>query len=114
MPKTTGLRLVKRSALTSDERFNAISGIRLDALIGFGRSSHWLSITDGNMIDESLIRVVENCHNLKSVKLSGCSCITDRSISKLAEECPHLVKLDMDGIYRITDIYINSSSIEMF
>jgi hypothetical protein len=86
-------------------RCNHVTNDIASKISSFGSCLYWLKIRDTCMVDESLIRIVECCPNLESVKLSGCHDITDKSISKLADKCPHLNSLDLIGSW-ITDISV--------
>jgi hypothetical protein len=71
----------------------------------FGSSLHQLSISDPNIVDESIIEIVANCLNLQSIELLDCS-ITDKSIIRLAECCPDLHSIFVSFCANITDTSI--------
>ena len=56
----------------------------LESLNFFGNS---------NITDESIINLVNGCHNLENINLRGCPKLTDTSLFNIATNCPNLEKL---------------------
>ncbi|KAG0779085.1 hypothetical protein G6F22_010838 [Rhizopus arrhizus] len=50
--------------------------------------------TEDGVTDESIVKIAENCTQLKRIRLTNRKSITDKSILALAAHCPSLIELD--------------------
>jgi hypothetical protein len=58
-----------------------------------------------NITDSSIIKIAEYCYNLKELNLSRCR-VTDRSMIRIAEGCHNMECLHMSGCKSITDVSV--------
>jgi hypothetical protein len=68
-----------------------------------GNSLHKIKLSNRNINDMSIIKIAENCPNLKTLNLTKIDRVTDRSILKIAEKCLLLEEMILSGCYLITD-----------
>jgi hypothetical protein len=76
-------------------------------IAGFGVYLEWLDINNRFVSDISMIKIAENCLNIKHISMAGCSNITDLSMIRIAECCRHIKSLDagnFNGSSNVTDI----------
>lgn len=68
-----------------------------------GKFLHKIKLSNRNINDMSIIKIAENCPNLRTLNLTRIDRVTDRSIVKIAEKCRLLEELILSGCYLITD-----------
>jgi hypothetical protein len=71
-----------------------------------GKYMEKIKLSNRNINDMSIIKIAENCHNLRMLDLTRIDRVTDRSILKIAERCLKLETLILSGCYLITDVSI--------
>jgi hypothetical protein len=87
------VRLLNCDAVNDDTAFRiANCGIYLE----------WLIIDRQYFYDIGMIKITENCPNLKHLSISRCNNITDISLIKIAECCPDINYLNIAEC-RVTD-----------
>mmetsp|Transcript_25130 Transcript_25130/g.24061 ORF Transcript_25130/g.24061 Transcript_25130/m.24061 type:complete len:279 (-) Transcript_25130:419-1255(-) len=70
-------------------------------IAGFGVYLEWLHIDNRDLSDMSVIKIVEDCPNLKHIGMSSGN-ITDLSMNRIADCCRHTKSLIVPMCYNIT------------